>query len=78
MIYKLELGHNAAEANKNIFLCKIEGTVDHSAVIRWFKKLYSDCKNLNDQAWSSRPKMWILRLCSKPSRQTWLVVLSEY
>ena len=56
MFYKLELGHNAAEAIKNICYAKSEGKVDHSTLIWWFKKFPSDCKKLTDQARSGRPK----------------------
>ena len=47
--YKFELCHNAVEAIKNISCTKVEGTVDHIIVTRWFKKSYLGCKNL-DQA----------------------------
>ena len=35
MLYKLEMGDNAAEATKNIYCAKSEGEVDHSTVSRW-------------------------------------------
>ena len=47
MFYKFELGHIFMETIKNICGAKGENTVDHSTVIRWFKKFYSDCKKLN-------------------------------
>ena len=48
--------YNAAEANKNICCAKYDGAVDHILVTRWLKKFLSDCKNLNDQTRSVRPK----------------------
>ena len=56
MLYKFEQGHNDAEAIKNICRAKGEGAVDHNTVTRWFKKFCSGCKNLDDQAKSSRAK----------------------
>ena len=56
MLYKYKLGHNAKEATKNICCTKVEGSVDHSTVTRLFKKFCSDCKNVNNQTWSGRPK----------------------
>ena len=50
MIFKLELGHNAVEAAKNICCVKGEGTVDHITVTSWLKKFHSGCKNFDDQA----------------------------
>ena len=55
MLYEFDLTHNTAKATKNI-CAKSEGTVYHSAVIRWFKKFCLGCKNLNNQARSGRPK----------------------
>ena len=49
MFYKLE-------AIKNICCVKGKVAVDHSSVTRWFKKFCSGCKNLNEQARSSRLK----------------------
>ena len=40
MLYNFELDYNAAEAAKNT-LVNSEGTVDYSAVTRWFKKFCS-------------------------------------
>ena len=40
----------------NICCAKYKGTVDHSTVTRWSKKLCSGCKNLDNQARSGRPK----------------------
>ena len=51
MVPEFELGHNTAEAIKNISCMKSE-----NAVIRWFKKFRSSCKNVDDQAWSGRHK----------------------
>ena len=45
--------HNAVETTKNIF---VEGAVENSQVTRWSKKFQLSCKNLNDNAMSSRPK----------------------
>ena len=56
MLYKFELGHNAIEAIKNIYYAKDEGAIDHSIVIRWFKKFHSGCKNLDNQTRSGRSK----------------------
>ena len=50
ILYGFELGYTAGEAIKEICCVKDEGTVDHSAVIRCFKKFGSGCKNLNNQA----------------------------
>ena len=66
MLYKFELGHNTMKATKNISCAKSEGTIDNNTVTRWFKKFCSGYKNLDDQAWSDRPKPWIPRSCSKP------------
>ena len=49
MPYDFELSHNAAKATKNIFCVKSEGAIDHSTVIRRFKKFRSGWKNLDDQ-----------------------------
>ena len=38
IFYDFELGHNAVEATKNIFLVKDEGPVDHSTITRWFEE----------------------------------------
>ena len=56
MLYEFKLGHNAAEATKNICCVKGEGTVDYNTVTRWFKKFCLGCKNCNDQARLGRPK----------------------
>ena len=45
MVYNFKLGHNAAEANKNICCA-----VDHNTVTRWFHIIRLGCKYLNDQA----------------------------
>ena len=49
-----ELSPNAVKVTKNICCEKGDGTVDHSAVTRCFKKFHLDCKNLNNQARSSK------------------------
>ena len=41
---------------KSFVVQKVKGAVDYSTVTRWFKKFPLDCKNLEDQAKSSRPK----------------------
>ena len=43
------------ETNKNIG-ARGEGIVDHSTVIRYFKKFHSSSKNFVNQAKSNRPK----------------------
>ena len=57
MLYDFELGHNAVEATKNICCVKGEGALDCSTEIRWFKKLLSGCKNLDDRARTGRPNI---------------------
>ena len=56
MPYEFELGHNTTEATKNICSAKNEDAVNHSIINRWFKKFHLDCKNLDIQARSGRPK----------------------
>ena len=56
MPFKFKLGHNAAEAAKNISWAKYKDTVDPSTVTRWFKKFYSACKNHIDQTRSRKLK----------------------
>ena len=56
MLYEFELGYNASKATKNICCAKDEGAVNHNTVNKWYKKLRSDCKNLDDQARLGRPK----------------------
>ena len=48
MVYDFESGYSVVEATKNICCMKDEDTVDHSTVIRWFKKFHSGCENLDD------------------------------
>ena len=57
MLYKFEQSHNAVEATKNVCCAKSESTVDHSKVIRWFKKFCSGCKNVDAQLKSGRSKI---------------------
>ncbi|CAI9727808.1 Hypothetical predicted protein [Octopus vulgaris] len=45
-------GHNTEDAIKDICCEKDECAVDHSTVIKWFKKFRSAYKSLNDPAWS--------------------------
>ena len=42
------------DTTKIICCAKGEDAVDHSIVTRWCKKFQSSCKNLNNQARSSR------------------------
>ena len=51
MLYKLSHG-----SNQNICCAKDEDTVNHHALTRWFKKFFSGCKNLYNQASASRSK----------------------
>ena len=70
VLYKFELGHNAAEATKKICHVKGESTVDHSTVTRWLKKLCLDGKNFN-QARTGRSKtrgLVTFTTLAKPSR----------
>ena len=53
MFYEFKLGHD--RSNQNICCAKGDGTVDFSTIIRWFKKFYLGCKNLDNQASSSKP-----------------------
>ena len=54
MLNKFELGYNTTEATKKICV-KGEGAIDFSRATRWFKKICSGCKNLNQER-SGRPK----------------------
>ena len=56
LLYEFKLGHNTAEATKNIYCMNGEGIVDHSTVTRWLKKFYLCSKNIDDQARSGRLK----------------------
>ena len=57
MLYSLKLSNKSAEETKNVFCAKGESWVDHSAVIKWFKKLFcSSWKNLDNWARSGGPK----------------------
>ena len=47
-LYKFKLGHNAAEATKNIYV-KSEDIVDHNRVNRWFKEFHLGCKEFDNQ-----------------------------
>ena len=44
------------EATKNICCAKGESAVNHSRVIRWFKKFCLGCKSLEEHATSGRLK----------------------
>ena len=56
-LYKFKPGYDTIEATE-IFYCtkKNKGIVDLSTVSRWFKKSYSGCKNVNNQATAGKPK----------------------
>ena len=54
ILYKFELDHYSTEVTEGICCVKGEGTV-----IRWFKKFYLDCKNLDDQVRSGRSKLMV-------------------
>ena len=56
MLYEYKVDLDTTEATKRICCVKGEDAVDHSTVTRWSKKFSSGCKNLDDQARSSRPK----------------------
>ena len=52
MLYEFKLGHNAVEAAKNISYIKSKGSVDHSTVTRWFKKIAWVARTLTiGQSW---------------------------
>ena len=92
MLYAFELGHDAAEATKNIseyglgqdaaettkniYYVNNEGTVDHSPIIKLFKKSLSGCLMIRQGQVGLKP--WIPMLCYKPLRQIQLIVLWEY
>ena len=57
MLFEFKLGYNTSEATKSICCAKDDGAVDRSTVNRWFKKLHSDCKNLDEQEESGRFKI---------------------
>ena len=48
MFYEFELGHKAAEASKNICCAWGESALDHTRVMKWFKKFCSGCKKTID------------------------------
>ena len=54
ILYKFKLGHNAAEATKNICCVKNEGAAVDQSIVSRQKKFCSDCKYFNDQARSGR------------------------
>ena len=49
MPYESVLGHDAAEATRNICCVKVDSTVDHSTVTRGFEKFCLSCKKFNNQ-----------------------------
>ena len=59
ILNEFKLGHNPEEAIKLLVVWKIkhEGSVDYHKVTRGFKKFYLGCKNLDNQARTSRPKI---------------------
>ena len=74
MFYTFELGYNAMEATRNICCVKHEDTVDHSTVTNLAQVAGS--LTIRQVHFGLKPQ--ILRLCSKPWRQIWCVVLEEY
>ena len=48
-LYEFKLGHIAAEATKNVCWAKGESEVNHSILIKSFKKFCLGSKNLDDQ-----------------------------
>ena len=56
LLYEFELGHNAAEATRNICYAKGESHLDQSTANKWFKKFRSGEKNLEDKSRSGRPR----------------------
>ena len=48
--------HNVTKATKNIYSTRSESAIDHSTVTIWSQKFYSNRKNVDDQARSSRSK----------------------
>ena len=75
LLYKFEPAHKTIEATKNICWAKGEGAVDHSAVIKWFKKFRSCCKIRQVQ---EGLKMWIPKSYFEPLRQILIVASGEY
>ena len=62
ILFKFELGHNAANATKNICCAKGEGAVDHITATLWFKnesevKLQTIDANLVNYAWRVSGKL---------------------
>ena len=56
MLYKYEVGWDAAEATKSICCTKCKGSVDQSKVTKYFKKFSLGYQNFNDLKRSGRPK----------------------
>ena len=65
--YALWVQINAAEATKNIYCAKCEGTIDHRTVTRQFKKVATTSMTRKDQI---DLKPLIPRPCSKPYRKS--------
>ena len=59
-LYEFELSHNVVESTKNICCIKIESTVNHITITRWFKKFCFSYKNLDNPARSvdSEAVLW--------------------
>ena len=55
LLYEFELGHNAAEAIKNICTAKGENAVKKRTAFNWFKKFKNGNKDLEEKARSGRP-----------------------
>ena len=72
LLYKFKLGHNATEANKNIYCAKEEDTVDHGTVTKLLKKFCLGCKTLKDQAISGKSKIMVSKAIL-PARESKLL-----
>ena len=72
MLSEFKLGCNAVEATKNIYCVKGEGTINHSTIIKQFKKILPELQG------QVALKPWIPWLYSKPQRQIQQVALGEY
>ena len=55
-LYEFKLGINAMEETKIIYCVKGEGAVNYIIGSRCFEKFRLDCKKLNDQVKSGKPK----------------------
>lgn len=55
LLYEYQLGHNAAEAARNICQAKGEHAVSHVTAKRWFKKFKTGIGDLDDHPHTGRP-----------------------